>query len=114
MGYSRLEPECKQVVENLKRIRIDKQIPVADLALDAGLSNSNMFYILSGKCLPSLNSLVKIAKALNVNLQDIIGDVSKEWKIKSASWKFDRLDKEQKEIVSNLIDYFAGSKGGKK
>ena len=114
MGYSRLEPECKQVIENIERIRTAKKITKADLAIDAGLSDSNLFYILSGKNLPSLNSLVKIAKALNVNLQDIIGDVSKDWKIKSASWKFDRLDREQKEIVSNLIDYFAGSKGGKK
>ena len=114
MGYSHLEPECAQIVENIKRIRAAKKIPVADLACDADISNSNMFYILSGKCLPSLNSLVKIAKALNVGLQDIIGDVSKDWKIKEAGWKFDFLDDEQKEFVSSLINYFAELKRGKK
>jgi len=100
------EPECYQIVENIERIRHKKNITIDDLALDADISRSNVHYILKGKNLPTLNSLVKIAKALNVSLQDVIGDVSKDWRIENEGLKLYKLNKKQKEIITNLVNYF--------
>jgi len=81
MKLKKIEPECHEIIENIKLTMRKKGISQFDLALDADLSHSNVYYILSGRCLPSLNSLVKIAKALNVHMQEIIGNISMDWRL---------------------------------
>ena len=104
------EPECYQIVENIRQIKAQKGVSQSDLAADAGLSSSHLHYILSGRNLPALNSLVRIARALNVSLQEIIGDVSKDWETKSVNWRLEELTKQQIEIITNLINYFLNEK----
>lgn len=99
MRDKHIEPECYQIADNIKRIIYNKHLTQEEISRDTGISRSNIYYILNGQNSFTLNSLIKIAKALNVRLQEIIGDVSKDWKL-------DELTKEQKEIVTNLINYF--------
>jgi len=75
------EPECFEIADNIERILHEKGIGVHEMAVDAGVSNSGIYRFLSGNGTPTLDTLVKIAKALNVHIQDIIGDVSMDWRL---------------------------------
>ncbi len=65
-----MEKEVEQVIERIRKIRIEKNISIIQLSNDSGISRSHLFYIESKKSIPSLNTLVKIAKALNVSIKD--------------------------------------------
>lgn len=56
----------------IKHILLDKSMSRAELAEKAGVSYQRVCSYLTGYCRPSLNTLGKIAKALNVNPVEII------------------------------------------
>ena len=56
----------------IKHILLDKSMSRAELAEKAGVSYQRVFSYLTGYCRPSLNTLGKIAKALDVNPVEII------------------------------------------
>lgn len=65
-----MDKEVEQVIDNIKRIRNEKQISIIQLSNESGISRSHLFYIESKKSVPSLNTLSKLAKALNVKMKD--------------------------------------------
>lgn len=56
----------------IKHILLDKSMSRAELAEKAGVSYQRVCSYLTGYCRPSLNTLGKIAKALDVNPVEII------------------------------------------
>ncbi|MDR2429044.1 MAG: helix-turn-helix domain-containing protein [Candidatus Margulisbacteria bacterium] len=67
-----MEKETEKILEKIRRIRIIKKITQFDLALEAGIAHSHMYYIESKRVIPSIDVLVKIAKALRVPLADLL------------------------------------------
>jgi len=67
-----MEPETEHILENIRKIRRKKKISVLNLSLDAGISHSHLFYIESKRTIPSIDVLVKIAKALDTQLCELI------------------------------------------
>ena len=65
-----MDKEVEQVIDNIKKIRNEKQISIIQLSNDSGISRSHLFYIESKKSVPSLNTLYKLANALNVKMKD--------------------------------------------
>ena len=65
-----MDKEVEQVIDNIKKIRNEKQISIIQLSNDSGISRSHLFYIESKKSVPSLNTLSKLANALNVKMKD--------------------------------------------
>ncbi len=61
----------KTLGENIKRIRMEKGISQIDLANMCDFEKSNMSRIESGGNNPTLLTMIKIAKALNVSLSEI-------------------------------------------
>jgi len=84
-----IEPECYQIIENIKRIRLYKKITIDILSAETGISRSNIFYIFEKRCLPTLNTLVKIAKALNVTLQELTEEI--DWNIEMRERKINPI-----------------------
>ena len=65
-----MNKEVEQVIDNIKKIRNEKQISIIQLSNESGISCSHLFYIESKKSVPSLNTLSKLAQALNVKMKD--------------------------------------------
>jgi transcriptional regulator with XRE-family HTH domain len=67
-----MEPETSQILENIRTKRNEKKITVFDLSCDAGISHSHLFYIESKRVVPSVDVLVRIAKALGVEIGELL------------------------------------------
>ena len=67
-----MERETERIIENLRAIRIEKEISILNLAMEVGISHSHLYYIESKRVTPSIDLIVKITKALDVNLKEIL------------------------------------------
>jgi len=65
-----MDSEVEQVIDRIRSFRIEKKISIVQLSVDSGISRSHLFYIESKKTIPSLETLAKIAKAMNLHLKD--------------------------------------------
>ena len=57
---------------NLKRIRTKKAISQGDIARELGVSRGFVSTIENGKTNPTLSTIAKIAKALNVSTNELL------------------------------------------
>jgi transcriptional regulator with XRE-family HTH domain len=67
-----MEPETSKILDNIRKKRREKKISVLDLSCDAGVSHSHLFYIESKRVVPSVDVLVRIAKALGVEISELV------------------------------------------
>lgn len=67
-----MEPETEKILENIRKIRISKEISLLNLANMVEISHSHLYYIESKKVVPSIDVIVKLAKALNINLESLL------------------------------------------
>ncbi|MHB9291758.1 hypothetical protein Holit_00841 [Hollandina sp. SP2] len=67
-----MEKETEKILENIRQIRIKKKISLLNLSNEVGISHSHLYYIETKKVIPSVDVVVKLTKALNLNLKDII------------------------------------------
>lgn len=65
-----MDKAVEQVIENIRKLRIEKGISIIQLSNDSGISRSHLFYIESKKSVPSLITLSKLATAMNVTMKD--------------------------------------------
>ena len=67
-----MEPETEKILENLRKTRISKKISLLNLANMVEISHSHLYYIENKKVIPSIDVLLKLAKALNINLANLL------------------------------------------
>jgi transcriptional regulator with XRE-family HTH domain len=67
-----MEQETEKILENLRRKRTERKISLLNLASEAGIAHSHLYYIESKRVIPSVDVLVKISKVLKINLKDLI------------------------------------------
>jgi putative transcriptional regulator len=67
-----MERETEKILENIRKKRLEKKISLLNLALDAGISHSHLYYIESKRVIPSLDVCIKIAKALKTDIKDFL------------------------------------------
>jgi transcriptional regulator with XRE-family HTH domain len=67
-----MEKKTEEILENIRKKRLEQKISLLNLATDVGISHSHLYYIESKRVIPSIDVLVKISKSLNVNLEDLI------------------------------------------
>ena len=65
-----MEKEVEEVLDNLRRLRLEKELSIIDLANEAGISHSYLFYIESKRKVPTLTVLDRLAKALGVGMKE--------------------------------------------
>lgn len=65
-----MDSEVEQVIDKIRVFRTERKISIVQLSVDSGISRSHLFYIESKKTIPSLETLSKIAKAMNLHLRD--------------------------------------------
>jgi transcriptional regulator with XRE-family HTH domain len=62
-----MESETERILENLKTARMSKKISLLSLANTVEISHSHLYYIESKKVIPSIDVIIKLAKALQIN-----------------------------------------------
>jgi len=67
-----MEPETEKILENLRKIRISKEISLLNLANMAEISHSHLYYIECKRVIPSIDVIIKLSKALNINLVSLL------------------------------------------
>lgn len=60
---------------NLKKIMIEREMTAADIARKTGMTQAALSRYINGKRTPNLNSVIKIAKALNVPIELLVKGV---------------------------------------
>ena len=67
-----MKNESAKLGLNLKRIRTKKAISQGDIARELGVSRGFVSTIENGKTNPTLSTIAKIAKALNVSTNELL------------------------------------------
>lgn len=67
-----MHKESARLGKNLKRIRTEKGLTQGDIVRSLGVSRSFVSNIESGKTNPTLATIAKLAKALNVPIEELI------------------------------------------
>ena len=62
-----MEPETEKIIENLRETRLLSKISLLSLANQVDISHSHLYYIESKRVIPSVDLIVKLAKALKIN-----------------------------------------------
>jgi len=65
------EKLLKEFGKNLKKLRIEKGFSTRKFALEADLSNSSLYRLETGLTNPTLTTLLKLAEALQVDLNKL-------------------------------------------
>ena len=65
-----MEKETAKAIDAIRAIRQKKKVSVLKLATEVGIARSHLYYIETKKVIPSVDVLVRIAKALDANLRD--------------------------------------------
>lgn len=114
--------EVQIIATNIKNLRIKKGITQKDLASAINVAASQYGRIELGKVMPSLNSLLKIAKILDVTIESLVYEnknvkhtVSEDEKITlDIIGKINQLSKTDKHLILNLIELAIKDKKFKK
>ena len=54
---------------NLKKLMIEREMTAADISRKTGMTQATLSRYINGKRTPNINSVIKIAKALNVPIE---------------------------------------------
>ncbi len=68
----------------LKRLLFEKQIQLRKLAQLTGMTETSLSLIVNGKRLPNLVNAFRIAKALEVSLEDLWGYIMEEGELEKG------------------------------
>jgi len=67
-----MEPETEKILENLRKTRISRKISLLNLANMTEISHSHLYYIESKRVIPSIDVIIKLAKALNISVKKLL------------------------------------------
>ena len=62
--------DVENVIDKIRKFRTEKNISIVRLSVESGISRSHLFYIETKKTVPSLETLSKIAAAMQLQLKD--------------------------------------------
>jgi len=101
----------KNIGKSLRKIREEKNISQKELSFSMGIKPTQYSRIETGNAVPSLNTLLKVAEALEVTTDEIIYGVKKEQEVviqdQELAQKLElisQLPTEDKFIANQLID----------
>jgi len=66
-----MEKETEKIIEKIRSKRLEQKTSLLNLANDVEISHSHLYYIESKRVIPSIDVLIKIAKSLKINLNEL-------------------------------------------
>ena len=67
-----MEQETEKILENIRKTRVSQKMSLLNLANMVEISHSHLYYIESKRVIPSIDVIIKLAKALNTNLINLL------------------------------------------
>ena len=67
-----MEIETEKILEKIRKKRQEKKLSILYMANEVGISHSHLYYIESKRVIPSIDVVVKIAKALDYPLVQLL------------------------------------------
>ena len=92
--------------EKLRKIMTDKGLTQKDIALRARVSQNTVSKWLRLDSSPKLKYIQPLAKALNIRVSDLTGELEDSDKYTEAEKRFLALSPKQQEFLIGLLDYF--------
>jgi transcriptional regulator with XRE-family HTH domain len=65
-----MDKEVEKVLDSVRRIRIEKELSLLEVATRAEISHSYLYYLEAKRKVPTLTILNRLAKALGVKMRD--------------------------------------------
>jgi len=105
------------VGENIKKIRMAKGLSQKEVTITSGLDTAQYSRIENGKTDPSVTTLERIAKAMNISLADIFSTNGELREINSSDQTImekislvEALPDEERKTIYFMLDAFVGKK----
>lgn len=116
------DEECRKIMDSVREICVSQGISQNALAKAAGISNSTMSSLMTGKTSPYVHTLLKICNALGVRLEDVVetGETSghesnrEETGIQKFYRRLPEYKKEQLCIYMDMLEQYDRDKGTRK
>jgi transcriptional regulator with XRE-family HTH domain len=67
-----MEKETEKILENIRILRSEKKVSILNLANEVGISRSHLYYIETKRVIPSIDVIVRIAKALGSSINELL------------------------------------------
>jgi transcriptional regulator with XRE-family HTH domain len=67
-----MEQETEEILNKIRSKRLEQKVSLLNLSMDIGISHSHLYYIESKRVIPSIDVIVKISKALGINLKELL------------------------------------------
>jgi transcriptional regulator with XRE-family HTH domain len=67
-----MEQETREILQKLRQARLARKMSLLKLANEVEISHSHLYYIESLKVVPSLDVVVRLAKALGVTAAELL------------------------------------------
>ena len=104
--------------DNIRRIRIAKKLSQKEVILNANIDTAQYSRIENNKTEPSLTTIEKIAKALDISLSELFAETGKEIEIKNLGMhaitekmsQIESLSEEESNAICVILDAFIGKK----
>lgn len=65
-----MEKELELIHDRIRALRLEKGFSILKLSTESGISRSHLYYIETKKISPSIETLYRISKALNIQIKD--------------------------------------------
>ena len=112
MAKAKNQKEAEIVGENIRALREQKRLSQKEVAAAIGAAPTQYSRVENGKVLPSLTTLMKVAKVLDTSLDDLVtanGQAAQEVSIKDKSLfdkvkLIDTLPEEEKTAVLKVLE----------
>jgi len=75
-GNASIQETCVKVAQILHRKRVEQNLSLTRVAEGCGLSRQGVSYLERGMRIPNLDTLLRIAAVLNVDLAEVIREAS--------------------------------------
>ena len=96
------------VAKRIKELMKKKGWKTYTLAMEAGLTTSTLYGVMSGRTQPTIVTIESLCVALNISLSDFFDiDVKTPNELQAINNDYMKLSDKDKELINHLIDYLA-------
>lgn len=96
--------------DNLKTLRIERNLTQVDLAKIVGVSQATIYFWESGTNEPTLSYLIKLANFFEITLDDLIGETIIPKELQTTITKYYKLSPKDRATVDALLEHLYTTK----
>ncbi len=96
--------------ENLKSLRIERNLTQVDLAKIVGVSQATIYFWESGTNEPTLSYLIKLANFFETTIDDLVGETFYTKEVETTITKYYKLSPKDRATIDALLEHLYKAK----